>query len=178
MSFISWAAFKLAKSILPTSEHSKKPRTAACCRCSGSSSLSSVSEYIAKRYRVSEHDHSLNFPPRRDDLLGTLLARALQMLSPDQAETLAEEVGFDYGRSLASRMAPSEGQRSVKAALATVADALTAHGFAAHAESRGKVLTIVNDHCPYCDFLPHCARFWRKEARKHGVEPPDIAKGV
>ena len=78
----------------------------------------------SKRYRVSELDHALNFPPRRDDLLGTLLARALQMLPPDQAETLAEEVGFDYGRSLAKRMAPSEGQRSVKAALAAVADAL------------------------------------------------------
>jgi predicted ArsR family transcriptional regulator len=103
----------------------------------------------SKRYRVSEHDHSLNFPPRRDDLLGTLLARALQMLSPDQAEELAEEVGFDYGRNLATRIAPSEGHRSVKAALATVADALTAHGFAAHAESRGKVLTIVNEHCPF-----------------------------
>ncbi len=105
----------------------------------------------SKRYRVSELDHALNFPPRRDDLLGTLLARALQMLPPDQAEPLAEEVGFDYGRSLATRMAPSEGQRSVKAALASVADALTAHGFAAHAESRGEVLTIVNDHCPFGD---------------------------
>jgi predicted ArsR family transcriptional regulator len=105
----------------------------------------------SKRYRVSDLDHSLNFPPRRDDLLGTLLARALQILPAEQAESLAEEVGFDYGRSLASRMAPAESQRSVKAALATVADALTAHGFAAHAESRGKVLTIVNDHCPFGD---------------------------
>lgn len=105
----------------------------------------------SKRYRVSDLDHSLNFPPRRDDLLGTLLARALQILPASQAEALAEEVGFDYGRSLASRMAPAESQRSVKAALATVADALTAHGFAAHAESRGKVLTIVNDHCPFGD---------------------------
>lgn len=105
----------------------------------------------SKRYRVSDLDHSLNFPPRRDDLLGTLLARALQVLPPEQAEALAEEVGFDYGRSLASRMAPADSQRSVKAALATVADALTAHGFAAHAESRGKVLTIVNDHCPFGD---------------------------
>jgi len=105
----------------------------------------------SKRYQVSELDHSLNFPPRRDDLLGTLLARALHVLPPAQAEQLAEGVGFDYGRSLASRMAPSESQRSVKAALATVADALTAHGFAAHAESRGKVLTIVNEHCPFGD---------------------------
>ena len=46
-------------------------------------------------------------------------------------------------------MAPSEGHRSVKAALATVAEALTAHGFAAHAESSGASLTIVSEHCPF-----------------------------
>jgi predicted ArsR family transcriptional regulator len=99
----------------------------------------------SKRYRVAEQDNVLLFPPRRDDLLATLLARALDVLPPDQAEVMAEEVGFDYGKTLASRMAPSEGHRSVKAALSTVAEALTAHGFAAHAES----MTIVSDHCPF-----------------------------
>ncbi len=99
----------------------------------------------SKRYRVAEQDNVLLFPPRRDDLLATLLARALDVLPPEQAEAMAEEVGFDYGKTLASRMAPSEGHRSVKAALATVAEALTAHGFAAHAES----MTIVSDHCPF-----------------------------
>ena len=24
------------------------------------------------------------------------------------------------------------------------------------------VLPVVNDHCPYCDFLPHCTRFWKR----------------
>ena len=24
------------------------------------------------------------------------------------------------------------------------------------------VLPMVNDHCPYCDFLPHCTRFWNR----------------
>jgi predicted ArsR family transcriptional regulator len=105
----------------------------------------------SKRYRISEHDNALTFPPRRDDLLATLLARALDVLPPDQAESMAEEVGFEYGRTLAARMAPSEGHRSVKAALAAVAEALTAHGFAAHAESRGKALTIVSEHCPFGD---------------------------
>ncbi len=38
------------------------------------------------------------------------------------------------------------------------------------------VLPVVNDHCPYCDFLPHCSRFWRKQAREQGVPPPDIAR--
>ena len=105
----------------------------------------------SKRYRRSELDNALTFPPRRDDLLATLLARALDVLPPDQAEAVAEEVGFDYGRSLAERMAPSEGPRSAKAALATVADALTAHGFAAHTESSGTSLAIVSEQCPFGD---------------------------
>ncbi len=62
---------------------------------------------------------------------------------------LAEEVGYDYGRSIAARMEPTEGHRSVKAAVASVADALTAHGFAAHAEARGNLLTLVSEHCPF-----------------------------
>jgi predicted ArsR family transcriptional regulator len=103
----------------------------------------------SKRYRIAEQDTVLSFPPRRDDLLATLLARALDVLPPDQAEAMAEEVGFDYGKTLAARMAPSEGHRSVKAALATVAEALTAHGFASHAESKGAALTIVSEHCPF-----------------------------
>jgi predicted ArsR family transcriptional regulator len=103
----------------------------------------------SKRYRIAEQDAVLMFPPRRDDLLATLLARALDVLPPDQAEAMAEEVGFDYGKTLAARMAPSEGHRSVKAALATVAEALTAHGFSSHAESSGSSLTIVSEHCPF-----------------------------
>ena len=58
----------------------------------------------------------------------------------DEAHALAEEVGYEYGRALAARMEPAEGHRSVKTALASVADALTAHGFAAHTESHGKSL--------------------------------------
>jgi RecB family exonuclease len=40
------------------------------------------------------------------------------------------------------------------------------------------VLPVVNDHCPHCDFLPHCARFWRKQARAGGPPVPEIARGV
>jgi predicted ArsR family transcriptional regulator len=103
----------------------------------------------SKRYRVSAHDTHLAFPPRRDDLLGTLLARALDRLPVEEARHLAEEVGYEYGRSIAQRMEPGEGHRSVKTALATVADALTAHGFAAHAESRAGGLTLIAEHCPF-----------------------------
>jgi predicted ArsR family transcriptional regulator len=103
----------------------------------------------SKRYRASDRDTHLAFPPRRDDLLGTLLARALERLPVEEAHAIAEEVGYEYGRSVAARMEPGEGHRSVKTALASVADALTAHGFAAHTESRGRSLTLVAEHCPF-----------------------------
>jgi predicted ArsR family transcriptional regulator len=103
----------------------------------------------SKRYRTAARDTGLHFPPRRDDLIGTLLARAIARLPADEASALAEEVGYDYGVSVAARMEPGEGHRSVKAALGAVADALTAHGFAAHAEARGTRLTLVQEHCPF-----------------------------
>lgn len=103
----------------------------------------------SKRYRAVALDNTLTFPPRRDALIGTLLARALERLPIDEARDLAEEVGFEYGLHLAAQMSPSEGQRSRKAAMAAVADALTAHGFAAHADARGGQLTIVNEHCAF-----------------------------
>lgn len=103
----------------------------------------------SKRYRVSELDHALALPLRHDDVLATLLVRALDALDPEQAEALADEVGFEYGRSLAERMEPGTGHRSARTALAAVADALTAHGFAAHAESSGNELSIVSECCPF-----------------------------
>jgi ATP-dependent helicase/DNAse subunit B len=27
------------------------------------------------------------------------------------------------------------------------------------------VLPVINEHCPYCDFLPHCTRFWKQQER-------------
>ena len=104
----------------------------------------------SKRYQARvPAEHTLTFPPRRDDLLATLLARSLQMLPPEQATLMAEEVGYDYGRALAAKMEPSQGHRSVRAAVASVADALTAHGFAAHAESQGESLMIISEQCPF-----------------------------
>src|SRR5918996_850802 len=76
----------------------------------------------SKRYRAGELDTSLNFPPRRDDLLATLLARALEMLDPDEAAAMAEEVGYGYGLA-----------------------------FAAHAEASGGTLQIVAEQCPFGD---------------------------
>jgi predicted ArsR family transcriptional regulator len=108
----------------------------------------------SKRYRVSEKDMALEFPVRHDDLLVTLLGKALAQLPREQAEIMAEEVGIEYGKTMAASVGAAEGeaiQRSFRAALHAVADALTAHGFAAHAEKRGNALRIVSEHCPFGD---------------------------
>jgi predicted ArsR family transcriptional regulator len=103
----------------------------------------------SKRYRVTEKALALEFPVRRDDLLIALLARTLALVPADAAEAMAEAVGEEYGRSLAASMAPGEGHRSLQTALHSVADALTAHGFAAHTEARADGLAIISEQCPF-----------------------------
>jgi predicted ArsR family transcriptional regulator len=107
----------------------------------------------SKRYRATAKAMGLEFPARRDDLLVTLLGRALELVPPEKAEAMAEAVGIDYGQALAASMAPGDGHRSFQAALHAVADALTAHGFAAHTESRpgSRSLAIISEHCPFGD---------------------------
>jgi predicted ArsR family transcriptional regulator len=108
----------------------------------------------SKRYVVRAEGEQIEFPTRHDDLLITLLGKALALLPRDQAELMAEEVGLEYGRTLARSMGPSDAQRSFRSALHAVADALTAHGFAAHAEKAvgadgDDELRIVASHCPF-----------------------------
>jgi predicted ArsR family transcriptional regulator len=102
--------------------------------------------YVATAGRLEE------FPVRSDDLVLSLLGRALARLPRAEAEQMAEEVGAEYGRAMAAGLtgdALAVGQRSLRSALQAVADALTAHGFAAHAEGRNDRLRIINDHCPF-----------------------------
>ena len=106
----------------------------------------------SKQYRANDKDKAFHFPTRRDDLLITLLGRALALMPDDDAARMAEDVGYEYGRSLATAMAPGDAtHRSFQAALHAVADALTAHGFAAHAEARGGSLAIIAEQCPFGD---------------------------
>ena len=117
----------------------------------------------SKRYRVTSPEMTLELPVRHDDLLVTLLGQALSLLPAGAAEAMAEEVGVKYGEAMAEAMGgagaaalaatPATGvaQKSFRTALHAVADALTAHGFAAHAERHGDGLRIVSDHCPFGD---------------------------
>jgi predicted ArsR family transcriptional regulator len=103
----------------------------------------------SKRYRTTGKPIELEFGARRHDLVTTLLGRALDLLPPDVASKMAEEVGEHYGRELAEQMNPTDQHRSKRAALHAVADALTAHGFAAHAEAHNDSMSLVRDHCPF-----------------------------
>jgi predicted ArsR family transcriptional regulator len=96
-----------------------------------------------------EDELTLGLMQRRDDLLMRLLGEAMRRLGPEEAEEMAAVVGEEYGRSLAARMTPAEGQRTVRAAMHVVADTLTAHGFAAHAEERGDKTAVVAEQCPF-----------------------------
>jgi predicted ArsR family transcriptional regulator len=86
---------------------------------------------------------------KTDDLVLALLGKALSRLPAEEAQALAEEAGEEYGRAMAAAMAGEGGQRSFRAALHAVADALTAHGFAAHTETKGTRLEIINTNCPF-----------------------------
>ena len=106
--------------------------------------------YVAVGDALSDSD----FPVRSDDLLLALLGRALDRMPHDEAEQMAEEVGAEYGRAMAAGLTGRDlhaGQRSLRSAMRAVADALTAHGFAAHAEGRNDRLRIINNHCPFGD---------------------------
>jgi predicted ArsR family transcriptional regulator len=103
----------------------------------------------SKRYRAVTGASGLELHVKSEDLIVKLLGRALELLPPDLAAAMAESVGQDYGRSLAAQMEPGAGQRSLRSALHAVAEALTAHGFSAHAVNRSGTMAIVSDMCPF-----------------------------
>jgi predicted ArsR family transcriptional regulator len=109
----------------------------------------------AKRYSAITEDLSLEIGSRRDDLLVALLERSLELLGPEQAEAMAAEVGESYGRTLAGRMEPGVGTRSVAAAMSSIAQTLTAHGFAARTDADQGGRSVISEHCPFGEAAAH-----------------------
>ena len=114
----------------------------------------------AKVFTAAEPDLQLKFEVGHDDILITLLGKALSRLDPADAAEMAEEVGVEFGRKMASEVTldEAESHRSFRSALHVVADALSAHGFAARAERQADSddagdpqLHIVAGHCPFGD---------------------------
>lgn len=111
----------------------------------------------SKYYRVpadAKADSIADVPVRSDDLVLSLLGRALALLPRADAEVMAEDVGQEYGRAMAQGLTGGDlaaGHRSLRSAMQAVADALSAHGFAAHADQRNNQLRIISNHCPFGD---------------------------
>jgi predicted ArsR family transcriptional regulator len=105
----------------------------------------------SKTYKCAGAEIHIDLPIRHQDVLVTLLGKALSLLSSEQAETLAEEVGLEYGKTMAHSLGYKDSGYSFRQSLHAVAEALTAHGFAAHAKQHGDELQIVSEHCPFGD---------------------------
>ena len=103
----------------------------------------------SKRFRAIGNDPTLDLLTRRDDLLVLLLQEALQLLGP-AGRGGHGRTGRRGVRSHAGRPdVPGDGQRSLRTAMHAIADTLTAHGFAAHAEDQGSTTAVVADNCPF-----------------------------
>ena len=106
----------------------------------------------SKHYQASTIDATVDLLAGRTELLLALLNQALRMLGPERAEQMAEQVGEEHGRALALQMERSGSRatrQSVHVAVAALAEALTAHGFSARAENRGRSMAVVSDSCPF-----------------------------
>ena len=109
----------------------------------------------AKGYRVVDASLVMDGSMRRDALLVALLEMALDRLGPEAAESMAHDVGVEYGRTLAEAVGPSENARSVKTAMSSIAGLLTAHGFAARAEEHDSEQSVVSENCPFGSAAQH-----------------------
>ena len=104
----------------------------------------------SKRYRVLDDRMPFEIPVRHDDVIVTLLGKALNELGAERATQMAEEVGREYGLAMAAAMGDTTAkQRSLRSALHTIADALSAHGFSARTDTVGTQLQIVSETCPF-----------------------------
>ena len=92
---------------------------------------------------------------KRDlDRLDRRILAALQRNGRLTMTELAEQVGREYGTAMAASLTGVDvnaGHRSLRSAIQAVADALTAHGFAAHADATNNRMRIVTSHCPFGD---------------------------
>lgn len=104
----------------------------------------------SKKYRGSVNQASVETSPHTDELLSLLLTSALERLREDEIEAMANEVGEKFGQLLATQVKPAHAQLSLHQAMRAIADALSAHGFAARSEASPPGSdTVVAECCPF-----------------------------
>ncbi len=100
----------------------------------------------AKHYEPTPKEVSVQFPPRRYDVLSELLLRVIERFDTTQARKLAEEVGVEFGRELAAEIGLPK-DAGFDGAVKAVAKAMTGIGFDASSDIEGHMM--VTRYCPF-----------------------------
>ena len=100
----------------------------------------------AKHYEPTPKEVSVQYPARRYDLLSELLLRIVERLDTAQAGSVAEEIGVEFGRELASEIGlPNDA--GFDSAVKAVASAMTGVGFDTSTDVEDH--TMVTRYCPF-----------------------------
>ena len=101
----------------------------------------------SKRYEVSNREVGLSLPPRRYDVAGRVMARAIAASTTKRSQTtaqIAKQLARDEGREVGERYGGA-GRQSTKKTLAAVEEALASCGYEPAAD--GATVTLRN--CPF-----------------------------
>lgn len=101
----------------------------------------------SKRYSVSSREVELSLPPRRYDVAGRVMARAIAASSPKRSHTtaqIANQLARDEGREVGEQYRAA-GRPSSKNTLAAVEEALASCGYEPSVD--GQTVTLRN--CPF-----------------------------
>ncbi len=99
----------------------------------------------AKAYEATDKEILVSYPARRYDLLAELLVRVVEILAPERAAAVAEQVGREYGLELAAQLGLPE-EEGFDDALRAVTRAMAGVGFGIAAGDERRLLTR---HCPF-----------------------------
>jgi predicted ArsR family transcriptional regulator len=102
----------------------------------------------AKCYESTSKEIDLHFPSRRADVLIELLLRIIARTGVDDLPSVAEAVGREYGREIATEIG-SPDERGYDEAVKAVAEAMTGVGFHMSPDLDGH--RLLTSFCPFGD---------------------------
>ncbi len=104
----------------------------------------------AKHYEATEKSVTVQYSARKYDRLAELLATVIERLDDGTANTIAEQVGHDYGRQLGSEIGVPDDEGYEVAAMAVATSMMSSGLGASTVASENR---IVARFCPMCATL-------------------------
>jgi predicted ArsR family transcriptional regulator len=102
----------------------------------------------AKCFEVTPKPIDVHFPSKHPQLLVELLVRLVDHIAPDDIAAIAEKVGREYGRELATEVGEPD-EAGYSNALKAVAQTMSGLGFGMTAEGSGDAERLLTSHCPF-----------------------------